>query len=250
MFENKMTRNEMIRWLGDAIRVETEKPFENIDCDFVDECGKLLDTLMGTTALTEQEIREKVEKLQKKTASSMHRIPKRPFRILIAAAIVLTMGIAVMAVPFTRQYIVAALHLDAGESSMIDGITCLYNGTEKNYPTAEALMESEGIHFSLPRTTSDRYAIQKIVCVGDTNIVVLQLADTSIFYEIWLGDSEIDAYAADTTEYHFGAFATYVNTAETSGITTYYSYTRIGDDIHCIASHQLEDIEYLIVCVE
>lgn len=60
MFENKMTRNEMIRWLGDAIRVETEKPFENIDCDFVDECGKLLDTLMGTTILTEQEIREKV----------------------------------------------------------------------------------------------------------------------------------------------------------------------------------------------
>lgn len=116
----------------------------------------------------------------KKTASSRYRIPKRPFRILIAAAIVLTMGIAVMAVPFTRQYIVAALHLDAGESSMIDGITCLYNGTEKNYPTAEALMESEGIHFSLPRTTSDRYAIQKIVCVGDTNIVVLQLADTSI----------------------------------------------------------------------
>lgn len=53
MFKNKMTRDEMIRWLGDAIRVETEKPFEDVDYDFVDECGKLLDTLMGTTALTE-----------------------------------------------------------------------------------------------------------------------------------------------------------------------------------------------------
>ena len=73
MFKNKMTRDEMIRWLGDAIRVETEKPFEDVDYDFVDECGKLLDTLMGTTALTEQEIREKVKKLQKKTASSTHR---------------------------------------------------------------------------------------------------------------------------------------------------------------------------------
>lgn len=68
MYKNKMTRDEMIRWLGDAIRVETEKPFEeDVDYDFVDECGKLLDTLMGTTALTEQEIREKVKKLQKRS---------------------------------------------------------------------------------------------------------------------------------------------------------------------------------------
>ena len=47
MYKNKMTRDAMIRWLGDAIRVETEKPFEDVDYDFVDECGKLLDHLWG-----------------------------------------------------------------------------------------------------------------------------------------------------------------------------------------------------------
>ena len=246
MFKSKMTRDEMIRWLGDAIRVETEKPFEDVDYDFVDECGKLLDTLMGTTALTEQEIREKVKKLQKKTASSTHRIPKRPLRILIAAAIVLVMGITVMAVPFTRQYIASALHLDTGESSVVDGITCLYNGTEKTYPSAEAFMESEGIHFSLPRATSDKYAVQKIVCAGDTNIVVLQLADPSIYYEIWIGDNDIDGFSVNATEYHFGEFTTYVATTKISGVTTYYSYTLVGNDTHCIAVCQLDDIENLV----
>lgn len=250
MFKNKMTRDEMIRWLGDAIRVETEKPFEDVDYDFVDECGKLLDTLMGTTALTEQEIREKVKKLQKKTASSTHRIPKRPLRILIAAAIVLLMGITVMAVPFTRQYIASALHLDTGESSVVDGITCLYNGTEKTYPSAEAFMESEGLHFSLPHATSDKYAVQKIVCAGDTNIVVLQLADPSIYYEIWIGDNDIERFAVTTTQYHWGEFTTYLTTTEISGIITYYSYTLVGNDIHSITAHNLEEIENLISSIE
>ena len=250
MFKNKMTPDEMIRWLGDAIRVETEKPFEDVDYDFVDECGKLLDTLMVTTALTEQEIREKVKKLQKKTASSTHRIPKRPLRILIAAAIVLVMGISVMAVPFTRQYIASALHLDTVESSVVDGITCLYNGTEKTYPSAEAFMESEGIHFSLPHATSDKYAVQKIVCAGDTNIVVLQLADPSIYYEIWIGDNDIEAYTSEATEYHFGKNTTYIVPKDTYGITTYYSYTLIGDDIHCITFYQLEGIEDLISSID
>lgn len=47
---NRMTRAEMIRWLGDAISTETEKPIEEIDCDFVDECACLLDELMGKSA--------------------------------------------------------------------------------------------------------------------------------------------------------------------------------------------------------
>ena len=250
MYKNKMTRDEMIRWLGDAIRVETEKPFEDVDYDFVDECGKLLDTLMGTTALTEQEIREKVKKLQKKTASSTHRIPKRPLRILIAAAIVLVMGITVMAVPFTRQYIASALHLDTGESSVVDGITCLYNGTEKTYPSAEAFMESEGLHFSLPHATSDKYAVQKIVCAGDTNIVVLQLADPSIYYEIWIGNNDIDGFSENMVEYRFGRYTTYVVVEELSNVTTYYTCTLVGNDIHSIAAHHLEDIENLIGSID
>ena len=47
MDSNKMTRAEMIEWLGNAISAETEKTFEDIDYDFVDECGQLLDELIG-----------------------------------------------------------------------------------------------------------------------------------------------------------------------------------------------------------
>lgn len=243
---NRMTRAEMIRWLSDAIRVETEKPFADIDCDFVDECGALLDALMEETVLTEQEISTRVEKLKKKTAPAVHRSLKRPLRVLIAAAVVLAMGIAAMAVPFTRQYIAAALRLGVGESAAVEGITCVYNGAEKTYPTAEAFLEGEGLHFSLPRAVADTYALQEIVYAGDTNIVVLQLADPSIFYEIWLGDSNIEGFSENTTEYHFGAYTTYIAARENVGVTTYYSYTLVGDDLHCIAAPRLEDIENLI----
>lgn len=50
-----MTRAEMIEWLGNAISAEAEKPFEDIDYDFVDECGQLLDELIGVNHITEEE---------------------------------------------------------------------------------------------------------------------------------------------------------------------------------------------------
>ena len=46
-----MTRAEMIEWLGNAISAETDKPFEDIDYDFVDECGQLLDEIIGRNSV-------------------------------------------------------------------------------------------------------------------------------------------------------------------------------------------------------
>jgi ElaB/YqjD/DUF883 family membrane-anchored ribosome-binding protein len=64
-----MTYIEMIEWLCSAISTETEKSFENIDYEFVDECGKLLDTFMSSSAsATEREFAEvkaKVESILK-----------------------------------------------------------------------------------------------------------------------------------------------------------------------------------------
>ena len=52
MTNERMTRAEMIRWLEDTISTESEKPFEEIDCDFVDECGQRLGRHRGVAAYT------------------------------------------------------------------------------------------------------------------------------------------------------------------------------------------------------
>ena len=74
MTSKRMTRAEMIRWLGDAISTETEKPIEELDYDFVEECGQLLDELMGkSAAMSEKEIAERMEKLKPDATSAVRK---------------------------------------------------------------------------------------------------------------------------------------------------------------------------------
>ena len=71
MTSKRMTRAEMIQWLGNVIRTETEKPFDEIDYEFVNECGNLLDELMGKSiVLSETEIEERLVKLKADISAS------------------------------------------------------------------------------------------------------------------------------------------------------------------------------------
>lgn len=252
MISKRMTRAEMIRWLGDAISTETEKPFEEIDYDFVDECGCLLDKLSGKSdAVSENEIVDRIEKLKlANTSDKRRKVGRRKlWKILLAAAIVMCMTITVVAVPEFRTMIMTALNLNIGESVKVDGITFINYGEEKNYLTIDEMIESERFDFLLPRIQSENLKLEKIVYVGDSNTMVLCFNDTSITYEIWLDNSNIALYsanAANAIEYHFNGYTTYVVTRDISGISKYCSYTLVGNDIHNIVSSNLEDIELLI----
>jgi len=128
----RMTRAELIKWLGDTIRTETAKPFDDIDYDLVDECGNLLDELMDpAVVLSEEEVSEKAAKVlpgavigRKQTTGKLRRF----WKIAVAAAVVLCLAVTVMAVPVWRQAILTALNLGVGESTDVDGITCVRNG--------------------------------------------------------------------------------------------------------------------------
>ena len=96
-----MTRAEMIEWLGNAISAETDKPFEDIDYDFVDECGQLLDELIGVNHITEEEAAKKAARLKSESNKREKKVlkPRRLIRILVAAAIVMCMSVTVLAIP-------------------------------------------------------------------------------------------------------------------------------------------------------
>lgn len=255
MISNRMTRAEMIQWLGDAIRTETEKPFDEIDHDFVDECSCLLVELMGNTAvMSEEEIAERMAKLNPDTVSVVpkkSRIKlKRMWKIAIAAAVVLCMGITVLAVPALRVALMTALKLDIGESVEADGITYTYAGVEQSYTSIEELLKSEDLDFLPPLLQSKTLKLEKILCIGETNTTVLCFNDASIIYEIWTDNTDISSYIANTTVYCFNGYTTYVATINTSGSPKYYSYTQIENDIHNIVSDNLESIELLINSIQ
>ena len=255
MISNRMTRAEMIKWLGDAIRTETEKPFDEIDHDFVDECSCLLVELMGNTAvMSEEEIAERMAKLNPSAVSAVPKKSrpklKRMWKIAIAAAVVVCMGITVMAVPALRMALMTALRLDVGESVEADGITYTYNGVVQSYASIEELIENEEIDFFPPKIQSDILKLEEIICVGESDKVVLSFNNTSINYTVWLDNTDIASCAANATEYFFNGYTTYIVTIDASDTKKYYSYTLIGNDIHNIVSDNLENIEILINSIQ
>lgn len=251
MISNGMTRAEMIKWLGDAIRIETEKPFDDIDHDFVDECSCLMVELMGeTVALSDAEIAERMAKLNSETVPVVTKKNgvklKKMWKIAIAAAVVVCMGITVLAVPALHMALMTALQLDVGESTEVDGITYIYDGVIQKYESIEELIENESLDFSLPRIQSETLRLKEILKISESNTTVLQFNDSSISYYIQLGDTDIAAYSINSTEYSFSDYTTYVFENYTSSKYTYDTYTLIGNDIHIISSNSLEIIELLI----
>jgi len=249
LISKKSKRAEIIRWLGAAIRTETEKPFDEIDYDLVEECGCLLDELMDESLMVScKDVDARIAEIQKKVGGAQSvRKKRRGLRYaIIAAALVLCMCITVVSVPTWKQAVLTALQLDAGGSVNVGGITCVRNGREQRYSTIEDLMQSENLNFSPPMIETEKPKLEKVIHYAEIGTVYLCFDDTSISYEIWLSNTDIVSYTTHAEEYTNGKHTTYVIPQELSGKLTYFSYTLIDDDIHVIASHSLETIELLI----
>lgn len=242
----------MIRRLAEIIEKETSKDFEDMDYDLVAECGELLDRLMGKRRrLSEREIRKKINLIKARVDPELKKTLRRRklMKILITAAAVMCMSVTVLAIPFTRNYILNALQLGNGESSESGGISCINYGSASNYATIEDFVKNNNFNFSYPRGLSEKYQINKIICVNESNTVFLFFKDKNISYEIWLDNTDISSYTSDASVYHFGNHTTYIVNDEVDS-DTYYSYTVIGNDIHSITSSDMNDIETIINSIE
>lgn len=243
----------MIRRLAEIIEKETSKDFEDMDYDLVAECGELLDRLMGKRRrLSEREIRKKINLIKARVDPELKKTLRRRklMKILITAAAVMCMSVTVIAIPFTRNYILNALQLGNGESSESDGIVFMNNGVAKTYDTIDEFVKNEDLKFSFPRGLTGKYKIEKIVCADDSNAIFVFIKDDKIDYEIWLDNTEISIYTTHATEYHYGNYTTYVVADNKENPTKYYSYTVVGDDIHSITSSDISDIEVIISSIE
>ena len=243
MTNERMTRAELIRWLGDAIRAETDKPFDEIDYEFVEECGCLLDELMGNSnTLSEEEITEKLAKLKPDTVSNVRKKVgiqhRKVWRVLIAAAVVLCLSITVMAVPSWRQAILTALRLDVGESVMEDEITYINLGNVSVYSTMDELITAEDLGIL---SFNDPDEVLKIIAVDYMNEIsqtFITFNNPTINFLIRHNVDHVDEAIIETSTEelstpYFTAYIVYKHDTTTPECISYFIYKNNLYQINC-----------------
>ena len=240
MTSKRMTRAEMIQWLGDAIRTETEKPFDEIDYDFVDECGNLLDELMGeSAALSESEIKERVAKLtagvHDSDVSKGIKIKRRNlWKIAVAAAVVLCMGVTVFAVPALREIVISALQLDVGKSVENDGITYINGGTVNTYENIDLLISAENLDILSFEDSQGVLEIISIDYLEDADTTIISFNDPSVYFEILHNiNYTVDSVVNNSEKYITTAgFSAYMFSNEISASRLYSAYIYYKNDTY------------------
>lgn len=228
MTSKRMTRAEMIRWLGDAISTETEKPFEEIDYDFVDECGCLLDELMGkSAAMSEKEIAERIEQLKPDTTSVVRKknVSRKFWKIAVAAAIVLCMSVTVMAVPVWRQAILKVLQFNVGESINENGITYINAGELIVYSDMDELIATERLDILSYKDPDGELLITEISHISDISTTIISFNDPSINFSI---EHDIDLISESiknkSEKFSTSYFDSYIMNVVNKDVTEYISY--------------------------
>lgn len=238
MTSNRMTRAEMIQWLGDAISTETEKPFEEIDYDFVEECGCLLDELMGkAAAMSEKEIADRIEKLKPDTTSAVRKKigSRKLWKIVVVAAVMLCMSITVVAIPELRVRLLNALKLDVGESVVEDEISYTNLGVTKYYEDIASLVSKENLDILLFEDDQGIFKITSIEHMKEISLTIITFNDPTISFHITHNENLINSKILDTSlKYSTSDFDAYLFSKDNTGTSLYDAYIYYKNDTYII----------------
>ena len=251
MTSKEMTRAEMIRWLGEAIAAETEKPFEEIDYGFVDECGCLLDELMGkSAAMSAEEIAGRMKKLKPDTTSAVRK--KLGYRKLwkiaaAAAAVVLCMSVTAIAIPELRVQLLNVLQLGVGESVENDGITYIHGGKSTQYDDIDSLISTENLDILSFEDSTNTIKITNICYIDEASMTTISFEDPTIYFEILHDQNYIIDVIKDSPKKHLSCEAdAHLLTKEMNGIISYNAYIYHNGDTYIIKTTSEETLETLL----
>lgn len=168
MTESFMTREELVIWLRDTISAETQKPEDQIDYEFVNECMALLSELITDKYnLSEEEIKAQARRIT--SSKKTEEVKKRPVKlkrmviVAIAAAILLCGALTVFAIsPAFRDMVMAVLNLDVGDSIEHNGVTYINAGEGRVYSDISELVEKEGLNIMYPHELPDGVEITEV----------------------------------------------------------------------------------------
>lgn len=235
----RMTRTEMIKWLGDTISTETKKPFEDIDYDFVDECGRLLDELIDkSAAMSEDEIADIVENLKQKTTSTVWKKIKcgKLWKIAVVAAVVLCMSVTVFAIPELRVKLMNALQLDVGESIVENEITYIHSGETTYYTDIDSLISAENLDILAFEDPNGELIVTDIKYIAEISTTTISFNDPTVYIDISHNKNNItEAIINSSEKIALADFDVYILSKKLSDSILYNAYIFFENNTYVIS---------------
>ncbi len=206
--KNKYKQNaDAIKYLSVLRDREAEKPVEEMDCELISSCVKLLLKLQGkTVSLSEKEIEEKVRKIsfaessdniKEFKANKNVRTKTTQKRILLIAAVIaiLVAILSFVSVAFEWDIIdsmkekFGSVHsVPVGEEYVENGITFINNGKRKKYASLSDLQEKEDLHIILPDNLPNGTKLEAIFITNDKTgkRIDFSFSDKNLLYSVML----------------------------------------------------------------
>ena len=223
MASNTNTKAEMISLLKSAIRLECDKPEEEIDLAYLESCSEFLAELTDAEyPFTAEELDEKYRAILN-TRRTVVEIPvsgkpvrrlKPVHKVIAAAAAAIALAGSVCAFnPYLRNLLFAVNNLEIGESVEIDGVTYQYNGVTQFYDSIQELIEKEQLNILYLETLPEGLEIKTIIKADDQ--IVIQFTDTSVSFNIKLySQFDIISIKELTEEYVTGKIEFFIHRAD------------------------------------
>jgi len=238
---NRMTRAELIQWLGNAISTETSKPFEEINHEFVDECSRLLDELLGTSVQMPEDLLAKLTAkldeadpppVQKKIGFFKRNLRK----IVVAAAVILCMSVTVIAVPALRNILCDVLQMDVGDSIKDGGISYINAGKGTTYSDMNTLIAEEKLDILSFEDPQKMLEIKSIKYINENTETYFIFKDSSISFIIYHDKNIISESIQNNAQHITLPYANaYILQKDISNAIAYYAYFIYHDDTYIIS---------------
>ena len=252
MTEHKnMTKEELIEWLDNAIEIETKKPTNEIDMDFVTECEQLINVLMGNYHEYTDEDAERylaeIEKREKAKKNTFFIRSKKALAASVAVFIIFLGGFAVYASsPVVREFIHNVLNLDMGQGLEQDGITYVFLGQSFRYKNIETLLESENLNIKYPTNIPYNAYIKKVRYIETEENIYFTFSDERIQFTISKNKELSIGLIQNAETVTIDNLIFYINSKN----NCFIAYSIINSDLYTLQCDSKEELIKMIKSIE
>lgn len=247
-------KETLIRFLGDVIEAEMDKPDDEINLELIEECDGFLSELLSDVTVSDGQMKENIAKIKGMAAPCAitpicpRRIP-RPRRLVAAIlAAVLLIGGSVTAyafVPAFRDVVCYVLNLDSGSQIEDGGLTYVYQGKTTTYKNMEELVKTEELGILSLHNLPQELRIKTIVVAGEGKDLVY-----SISFEDGAATIKIYAYEIDISTLSKQSEA-YVNERNIVSYMLIRDKTTVSTTVHdgwtyYITTNTLENLKIIL----
>lgn len=241
-----MTQEELLKWLAEAIHTETDKPENEIDWDFVEECENLMNALYGDTPYyTKEEAEKRIAQIigkEPETKKSGFKPNKKTLIALILATTLFCTGLGVFAASPLKDMLLKTLNMGYGES-VNDGTVSFVNGGESTvYSSIEELLEKENLNIRFPKKLPDGVMVDFVNYHSEEQSLTIVCDDPSMTFTVKKYDDSNMKFLEKLDSSEINGYT--VRFLEADGFI--WAYIKIENDMYTIRASSKDDLILII----